>query len=211
MSARQAVIWIPPPDMAIGGPGLGRRAEFVDLVQACPILLRLLDTLDAYPLPDAYVVAGVISQSIWNLKTGRPPHRHIKDADIVYFDGADLSAQAETAHEVALSSLLSDLPFKIDVKNEARVHIWYETRFGVPLSPYGSTAQAIGTFPTPVNSVGIRRRAGHIDVCAPFGLDDLLDMVLRPNKVQITEEVYVQKCARWSACWPELTVLAWDG
>jgi hypothetical protein len=39
-----------------------------------------------------------------------------------------------------------------DVKNEARVHLWYERRFGRHLEPYRSTGDAIATWPTTASS-----------------------------------------------------------
>jgi hypothetical protein len=53
----------------------------------------------------------------------------IKDVDLVYFDPNDLSEETETAHEKRLRAYFRDLPVKLDVKNEARVHLWYD-RFG---------------------------------------------------------------------------------
>ena len=75
-------------------------------------------------------VAGAIAQTVWNLAAGHPAERGIKDADLVYFDAADLSAEAEAAHECRIRERFGDLPCKLDVKNEARVHLWYEARFG---------------------------------------------------------------------------------
>src|ERR1700730_3374080 len=39
----------------------------------------------------------------------------------------------------------------------ARVHLWYEDRFGYALKPYLSSADAIATFPTTATAVGVRR------------------------------------------------------
>jgi uncharacterized protein len=99
---------------------------------------------------------------------------------------------------------------KLDVKNEARVHLWYKDRFGYAIEPYSSSADAIATFPTTATSVGIRRILGKFECCAPFGLDDLFGLVVRPNKRQITRSIYEAKVDRWRSIWPGLTFQPWD-
>jgi hypothetical protein len=172
-------------------------------------LSEILDRFDEIGLPDAWLVAGAIAQTVWNLAAGHPAQRGIKDADLVYFDAADLSADAEAAHERRIRERFAHLPYKLDVKNEARVHLWYEKRFGYPIRPYGSVAEAIASFPTTATAVGVRRHAGRFEYCAPYGLDDLWALIVRPNKAQISCEVYEAKLERWRAYWPYLTFLPW--
>jgi hypothetical protein len=176
-----------------------------------PVLAPVLARFDAIALPDAWLVAGAVAQSVWNALTSRAPEYGLKDIDIVYFDDADLSRQAEAAHELRLRRLFAGLPVKLDVKNEARVHLWYRDVFGKAIEPYRSAADAISSFPTTATSIGVRPRSGELELCAPFGCDDLLGGLVRANKRQITREVYERKIARWRPLWPELTYLPWDG
>jgi hypothetical protein len=90
------------------------------------------------------------------------------------------------------------------------VHLWYQDRFGYSIKPYSSSADAIASFPTTATSVGIRRVFGKFECCAPFGLDDLFGLVVKPNKRQITRAIYEAKIARWRSIWPRLTILPWD-
>jgi hypothetical protein len=185
-------------------------AALTEIVRRHPLLAAVLARFDAVALPDAWLVAGAVAQSVWNDRSGRPPAWGFKDIDIVYFDAADLSAETEAAHEARLRTLFDDLPAKLDVKNEARVHLWYADAFGHAIEPYRSTADAIGTFPTTATSIGVRPGDGTLRLCAPFGLDDLLGGIVRPNKRQITRAVYEKKTARWRTLWPELTYIPWD-
>lgn len=175
-----------------------------------PFLKIVMARFDAIDLPDAWLVAGAVAQSVWNDTTGRSPTHGMKDIDIVYFDDSDLSASAEAGHEARLRALFAGLPLELDVKNEARVHLWYADAFGTGIEPYRSTADAIATFPTTATSIGIRPGRGTMDVCAPFGLDDLFVGIVRPNKRQVTQSVYDAKTARWRTLWPELTYVDWD-
>ena len=171
---------------------------------------ELLARFDEVGLPDAWLVAGAIAQTVWNLAFGKPAESGIKDVDLVYFDAHDLSPQTEAAHERRLRDLFRHLPIRLDVKNEARVHLWYAARFGYPIAPYSSTEEAIASFPTTASAVGVRRRAGRFECCAPFGLDDLFGLVVRPNTRQITRAIYQAKTERWRSVWPQLTFVPWS-
>jgi hypothetical protein len=161
-------------------------------------------------LPDCWLVAGALAQTFWNNAFGLPLAHGIADVDIVYFDADDLSEEAELRHSRRIRDLFAELPLRIDVKNEARVHLWFEAKFGQTIPPYVSTADAISTFPTTATAIGIQRTMTQLRLVAPYGLDDLLDLIVRPNKKQITRSVYEAKVARWLTLWPRLHVLSWD-
>jgi hypothetical protein len=173
-------------------------------------LAELLARFDEIGLPDGWLVAGAIAQTVWNLAFARAAEFGVKDVDLVYFDAQDLSPEAEAAQERRLRDLFRHLPIKLDVKNEARVHLWYEARFGYPIAPYSSTEDAITSFPTTATAVGVRRRAGRSECCAPFGLDDLFGLVVRPNQRQINRAIYQAKTERWRSVWPQLTFVPWS-
>jgi uncharacterized protein len=173
-------------------------------------LREILERFEEIALPDSWLVAGSIAQTIWNLGCGRSAELGLKDVDLIYFDDQDLSFDAEASHERRLRDLFRRLPIKLDVKNEARVHLWYEERFGYSIKPYLSSADAIATFPTTATAVGVRRKRGKLECSAPFGLDDLFGLVVRPNKRQITRPIYEAKVDRWRSIWPRLTFLPWE-
>jgi uncharacterized protein len=173
-------------------------------------LEEILERFEEIVLLDSWLVAGCIAQTIWNLGSGQPVEFGLKDADLIYFDEQDLSFEAEVDHERRLRDLFRHLPIKLDVKNEARVHLWYEERFGYAIKPYLSSADAIATFPTTSTAVGVRWIRSKFECCAPFGLDDLFGLVVRPNKRQITRAIFEAKVDRWRSIWPYLNFLPWE-
>ncbi|NEH47469.1 hypothetical protein GR210_01515 [Rhizobium leguminosarum] len=183
--------------------------QLYGIILKSPLLSTLLHNWDKVALPDSWLVAGAIAHTVWNQTFGFPLAHGINDIDIVYFDANDLSEDAETDHAARVRTTFSDLPIWIDVKNEARVHLWYEAKFGYRINPYTSTTDAIATFPTTATAVGLRPGNGSVEVCAPFGLFDLLGGVVRPNKRQIRREIYEQKVGRWIEVWPNLSVVGW--
>jgi hypothetical protein len=156
-----------------------------------------------------YLGAGGVTQTVWNLLHGFEPTRGIKDYDLVYFDADDLTAAGEEDAESRAAQLFEDLDMKLDVTNEARVHLWYPARFGRSIPPYRSTEHAISTWPTTASSIGVSSDKGEFVVCAPFGLSDLYAMVVRPNKAIIDRAIYEAKAQRWMETWPKLSVNPW--
>jgi uncharacterized protein len=179
------------------------------MVRGNPVARALMDRLPELGLPAWYLGAGGVAQTVWNHLHGFPATHGISDYDVVYFDPGDLSESGEAAVEARVVSLLGDDVAKLDVTNEARVHVWYERRFGRPLAPYRSVEHAIATWPTTATSIGIRTQAGEVAVCAPFGLADLFSMTVRANTALIDHPVYDAKATRWRGVWPRLTVLPW--
>ncbi|UJL47098.1 nucleotidyltransferase family protein [Virgibacillus sp. NKC19-16] len=152
-------------------------------------------------LKNYYIGAGFLVQTVWNYLSGNSLDYGIGDIDIVYFDAEDLSFEKEKEMEVKLTSLLNNLPFKVDVKNEARVHLWYEEKFGFKIEPYQSLEEAINTWPTTATSMGVRNGENdQFEVYAPYGLNDLFGMIVRPNKLQITREIYEKKLTNGKNC-----------
>ncbi len=180
------------------------------LLRQNPAIATLLDRFAEIGLPDCWLVAGCLAQTVWNLAAGAPPMAGIRDIDIVYHDPGDLSASAEAAHEARLNALFPGLGARLDVKNQARMHLWYEARFGRAIAQFSSTAAAIASYPSTATAIGIRMQGGVCEVCAPFGVADLLAGVVRANRVLVSQEVYQAKAARWRAHWPALCIISWQ-
>jgi len=172
------------------------------------VLQQVLKDVARVGLADYYVAGGCVVQTVWNHQVGNSPMYGISDIDLVYFDDSDLSAEAEGAVIAQLKATV-DPAVAIDIKNEARVHLWYKDHFGFDIRPYTSVEDAIATWPAAAFCIGIRLDGQAPRVYAPFGLGDLFGMIVRPNKASIAEDIYAAKAKAWTAKWPSLTVIPW--
>src|SRR5262249_13900038 len=68
--------------------------RFAAIIRADPDLMCLLERLQALDLPQWRLVAGCLYQTVWNVLTDRPRGAGIKDYDVIYFDGDDISWEA---------------------------------------------------------------------------------------------------------------------
>jgi len=177
------------------------------ILRASPSLMAVLHTVRGLDLPDWMIFSGAIYQKVLNHQTGREPDYGVKDYDLGYFDGADLSYEAEDrvirTVAAAFEAPLRDL---VEVRNQARVHLWFEGKFGEPYAPLGSTAEALGRFVSPLFAVGVRLESGdRLTIAAPFGLEDLFALRLRPNPIRPTRG-FARACASVRARWPEVVL-----
>ena len=104
---------------------------------------------------------------------------------------------------------MADVPAPLEVRNQARVHLWYEKKFGKPCPPFSSATDAIRAFASTACCVGVTRDESGLRLYAPFGLDDVLGMHLRPHRRLAPKQVYDAKACEYAARWPSLTVEPW--
>lgn len=184
-----------------------RRLRLTGIVRAAPALMQVLETIRALDLPDWLVFSGAVYQRVLNDLTGRPADYGVRDYDVGYFDPSDISYETEdiVIRRVA-AAFAEPLRRQVEVRNQARVHLWFEAHFGEPYTALSSTAEALERFVSPLFAVGVRLDpAGDLHIEAPFGLADLFALRLRPNPMRPTEN-FPCIAAGVTARWPELRV-----
>jgi len=185
--------------------------EFIELACTNPISRSILGRLRSLNLPDGWLVAGSLFQTIWNRRTGRLPCHGIRDYDIFYFD-PDLSWDAEDQVIGRCASAFADQGVRVEVRNQARVHLWYREKFGANYPPLRCSTNAIDRFLARACIVGIKPMATGMQVYAPQGFADIEALIVRPNLCpNFRADRYAEKAARWKRCWPELTVVPVSG
>ena len=164
----------------------------------------ILDRWSMLALPDGWLVAGCLFQTVWNLQAGRSPEADIKDYDVFYFDPADLTEEGESAVQARINGLLCDLGVTIEVSNQARVHLWYESYFGKPYLELRNSCEGIDRFLISATCVGIQPG----ELYAPNGLALLYDGVLQMNPMTPHRTLFDRKVKSYLARWPWLQVQA---
>ena len=188
---------------------LSQEERFRKILYQNPLIDTVLAKADELALANWHLCAGCLTQSVWNAVFEFPAEHGIDDIDLIYFDTDDLSDEAEENHAQQALTVFPDLPVRLDVKNEARVHLWYESKFGKVIPPFQSIEHAVSNFPTTATTIAVRPRSDRLSIVAPFGLGDLFDGIVRPNKAMVTQDHYEAKIERWRRFWPQLTYLPW--
>ena len=189
------------PDSRLSG-------QLEKLVRGSPWMMGILTAVRASALPDWLAGAGALRDLVWDeMHAGFDPAQ-VKDVDVAFFDPDDLSPARDELAEAVLRSSRPDVRW--DVKNQAAVHLWYESRFGVAVEPLTSVADGVGTWPETATSVGLRLQVDdRLEIVAPCGLDDLLGGVCRRNPRRVTTEEYRRRLQRKNVAqrWPKVRVV----
>ncbi|TMK04471.1 MAG: nucleotidyltransferase family protein, partial [Alphaproteobacteria bacterium] len=121
--------------------------EFLAAALRNPVDEAIVEELFQLALPDAWIVAGCLVQTVWNVLTARAVDYGIDDYDIFYFD-PDTSWQAEDAVIRQVQGRLAKFGAKVEVRNQARVHLWYPEKHGLPYPPLACSTDGIDRFLT---------------------------------------------------------------
>ena len=184
--------------------------SFVTAVLRNPAHAVIARALEELALPDAWIVSGCLVQTAWNGLTARAVDYGISDYDVFYFD-PETSWAAEDAVIRTVAARLRDVGAPVQVRNQARVHLWYPDKHGLPYPPLRRSTEGIDRFLTRNTMVGLRRDGDGYEVYAPHGFGDIAGLIVRPNPgANFSAANYAAKAARWKALWPELTVLDAD-
>jgi hypothetical protein len=194
------------PDVTSALHAMGQE-EFLAAALRNPLNEIIADELFGLALPDAWIVSGCLVQTVWNVLTTRAVDYGIADYDVFYFD-PNTSWNAEDAVIRKLQDRFATTGAKLEVRNQARVHLWYPQKHRLPYPELHGSTEGIDRFLTRNTKVGIRRTRDGYDVYAPHGFDDIAGMIVRPNPgANFSAANYEAKAERWKKLWPEITVL----
>ncbi|MDG9671652.1 nucleotidyltransferase family protein [Hahella sp. CR1] len=182
-------------------------ARFKALIQSVPEIMETIEACANYGLPDYYLAGGAAAQALWNNMLGEAPLSKVKDFDVVYF--AHEASALEKEHENTLNRLTRH-SIPIDVKNQAYVHEWYPRKFGHDIPPYQSAEAGISSW-LPAFAIGVRKQVDDLKIFAPFGLNDAMNMVIRPNKTVMSAANYMTLVDSFKRRWPMITTYPWEG
>jgi uncharacterized protein len=162
----------------------------------------ILERWQALDLPDAWVVAGCLFQTVWNLRAGLHPEWGIEDYDLFYFDPHDASEAGERRVQAKVDGVLGDLGVRVEASNQARVHLWYESYFGHPCPALRDSRDGIDRFLVPCTCVGVQPG----ELYAPNGLAMLYDGDLTMNPLTPYRSLFDKKAASYQRRWPWLRI-----
>ncbi|MCL6457138.1 MAG: nucleotidyltransferase family protein [Gorillibacterium sp.] len=161
--------------------------------------LRLVRSLD---LPQCYLAAGYIRNYIWDRLHGYDHRSTHNDIDLVYYDREEASEERDLRLEQVLIEQTGN--DKWSVKNQARMHIHKAT------APYESTKDALSRWPEVVTAIGVAlNRQDEIEICAPYGLVDLFNLIVRQSPLFGDRATYLGRIHKkeWQSQWPLLTII----
>ncbi len=185
-----------------------QRDALISIVRGCQPLMAAFSQARALDLPDWWIVSGAIYNQVWNHLTDKPDLYGVKDIDLFYFD-PDTSYEAED-RVIGQAAQHFDTPVPVEVRNQARVHLWYKNHFGQGYDPLTKSTDGIDNFALKTHAVGMRLTADNkFELYAPFGLNDIFGFRLVPHTARDNRATHEAKALRQMKLWPELTFIPW--
>lgn len=176
-------------------------SQIRNIIQTDPLRWRILGVVRALRLPDCWIGAGFVGNAVWDHLHQRPHAPQAGDVDVIWHDPQRTDPAEDRRHEAALRAAEPSILWS--VKNQARMH----ARNGD--APYASATEAMRRWPETATAVAVRRTwEEDFEIVAPFGLDDLLSLALRPTPrfVQEKQHIYAERLRtkQWLVVWPLL-------
>jgi hypothetical protein len=163
--------------------------------------VEILEAARSLALPDWAIGAGFVRNRVWDVESDVPA-TPLADIDVLFHDPTDLSREREAQLEATLRGLV-DAPWS--VKNQARMHLHNGDQ------PYRSTMDAIGFWLETPTCVAVRSLPNaKLELLAPYGVDDLLGLVVRPTPRGREKPTLYRERIRtksWQAIWPRLRIV----
>lgn len=181
-------------------------SDIIRLVKEDAWMMGILASAAVLQLPDWWVCAGFVRSKIWDVQHGYTERTPLQDIDVIYYDRSELHPEDDQSLEARLKQHHPGIPWS--VKNQARMHKVND------LKPYRSSTDSISKFPETATALGLSlREDGEVILNAPYGVEDVLQLVVRPSPYFAANPhlwpVYEKRIAtkNWQTIWTGLRVL----
>lgn len=173
------------------------------MVQEDVWMMQVLTEAQALHLPDWLIGAGFLRNKVWDHLHGmRRSVADTHDIDLVYFDAEN----ADEAGDVLRSkNMKGKLGLDWEIVNQAYTHVWHDR-----MVPYRNTSEALAEWVETATCVGVTLVDGELRIVAPHGIEDLVNLVVRPTPChQKNLDLFHKRITskKWLEKWPKLKVI----
>lgn len=146
--------------------------DILNLIKGDEWMMGILRKAEEQNLKDWCIGAGFVRSKVWNYLHGyQNSPNDISDVDLVYYDK---EGNDDSADRILSEKLKLETSMLWEVKNEFYAHKIKN------LEPFESTADAISKWPETATAIGVKLKNGELELIAPYGIDDLVNLVIRP-------------------------------
>jgi hypothetical protein len=178
-------------------------ADIADFIARNPRMMHCLAVLATHGPAGAWIGAGFVRNAVWDHLSGKDTEpTPLADLDVVFHDPDIATAEHDARIEAALSVAAPDLPWS--VRNQARMHERNGHR------PYRDVADALTHWVETATAIAARLGPKGVEILAPFGVDDVLELIIRPTPAFRTKpEIPLARLEAkgWLTRWPGLRVV----
>lgn len=149
-------------------------SDILRLISEDQWMMDILVVTKSLNLPDWWICAGFVRSKIWDTLHEFHIRTPLPDIDVIYFDDENTDEADEKRFERGLIRSKPNEPWS--VKNQARMHTVNN------ILPYSSSYDAISKFPETATALGVKLDIhNHLVLAAPHGVEDVLNMNVKPT------------------------------
>jgi hypothetical protein len=185
--------------------------DILDLIREDNWMMDILKAAESLDLPDWWIGAGFIRDKVWDYLSGYKQRTPLNDIDIIYFDKLDFSPNEENSFSTKSEDIFQEKLNKLipnvgwSVTNQARMHLFHKTK------PYKNSEDALSEWSETTTCIAVNLRKGKLSLITPYGVDDLVNLILRPipnykEKFAFDPKAFERRIKekRWKEKWPKL-------
>ncbi len=180
-----------------------REQDIINLVKSDKWMMDVLYEAEKLHLKEWVIGAGFLRNKVWDyLHNIKRDIADTNDIDLVYFDTANVSEDEDYALSEKMSGVLG---LRWEIKNQAHMHKWHNHE------PYHSTAEGISHWIETPTCVAVTLKNGELAIIAPHGIDDLVNLIVRPSPTRTDNlDLFYKRIQdkQWLLKWPKLKVIA---
>ncbi len=173
--------------------------DILNLIEKDEWMMGVLKIAEDLGFPDWVIGAGFVRNKVWDHLHGFSNSKvDTNDIDLVYFDPRGNDKEAD---KLLSQKLKEQTGINWEVRNQFYMHEKNK------VLPYKSTTDALSHWPETATGLGVRLKKGNLKLIAPQGIDDLLNLIIRPcpkfpgGLKKVKERAEIKK---WFKKWPKL-------
>ncbi|MEA2112955.1 MAG: nucleotidyltransferase family protein [Patescibacteria group bacterium] len=173
--------------------------DILNLIKEDEWMMKILKIAGELNLPDWVIGAGFVRNKVWDHLHGFSNSKvDTNDIDLVYFDPKGNNKKED---KLLSQKLKEQTGIDWEIRNQFYMH----TKNNV--EPYKSTENALSQWTETATSLGVRLENGNLKLIAPYGIDDLVNLVVKPCPKSPLGIQGVRERAEkkdWFKKWPKL-------
>jgi len=177
-----------------------KQKKIIEWIKQDEMRMQALKAAQTLNLNDWCLAAGFVRNLVWDRLHGLAQNTPLNDIDVIYFNPANLSPEADREYEQRLNDVI---PLPWSVKNQARMHLKYGRE------PYTSSSDAISYWVEVETAIGVKLDANsQLELVAPLGIESLFGYTISANPKHGQPDVLLARAREkgWIRRWPGLSV-----
>jgi hypothetical protein len=176
--------------------------DILKIIENDSWMMNILSVAKNLNLPDWMIGAGFVRNKVWDYLHGYDNEKVLtRDIDLIYFDKNNID---ENKDKELSRQMKEKTGIDWEVVNQAHTHKWHNRE------AYNNSEEALADWVEIPTCVAVSiDNDGKLQLHAPLGIDDLVNLIVRKNLACSDPEAYKDRIISkgWKNKWPKLNIV----